>query len=51
MPLAQVWHIGLASLAADEAHIWHLTKLYWFTVEYGVVREGDGVKAFGAGAP
>ena len=47
--LGQVWHIGLASLHADEAQIWHLTKLYWFTVEFGVVREGDDVKAFGAG--
>ncbi|GFH29991.1 tryptophan 5-monooxygenase, partial [Haematococcus lacustris] len=29
--------------------IWHLTKVYWYTVEFGVVREGDSVKAFGAG--
>ena len=24
-----VFHIGLASLAADEAQIWHLSKLFW----------------------
>ncbi|KAL6779744.1 AAH1 [Auxenochlorella protothecoides x Auxenochlorella symbiontica] len=41
--------IGVASLGADEAQIWHLTKCYWYTVEFGVVREGGGVKAFGAG--
>lgn len=41
--------IGLASLAADDKQIWHLTKVYWHTVEFGVVREGDQVKAFGAG--
>lgn len=41
--------IGLASLGADEAQIWHLTKCYWYTVEFGVVREGGAVKAFGAG--
>lgn len=41
--------IGVASLGADEAQIWHLTKCYWYTVEFGVVREGEAVKAFGAG--
>ncbi|KAF8065886.1 DGAT1C [Scenedesmus sp. PABB004] len=41
--------IGEASLGADEATIRHLTKVYWYTVEFGVVREGAGVKAFGAG--
>jgi phenylalanine-4-hydroxylase len=41
--------IGLASLAADDAQIWHLTKCYWYTVEFGVVMEGGKPKAFGAG--
>lgn len=41
--------IGVASLGADESMIWHLTKVYWYTVEFGVVREGGDVKAFGAG--
>lgn len=44
-----VQNIGVASLGADEKQIWHLTKLYWFTVEFGVVREGDQIKGFGAG--
>ncbi|KAL3160002.1 hypothetical protein ABBQ38_010389 [Trebouxia sp. C0009 RCD-2024] len=44
-----VQNIGVASLTADEKQIWHLTKLYWFTVEFGVVREGDQIKGFGAG--
>lgn len=43
--------IGLASLGASESQIWHLTKLYWYTVEFGVVKEGTGIKAFGAGRP
>ena len=43
--------IGVASLCADEQQIWHLTKIYWYTVEFGVVREGGAVKAFGAGEP
>lgn len=41
--------IGAASLGADEKQIWHLTKIYWYTVEFGVIREGAQVKAFGAG--
>jgi phenylalanine-4-hydroxylase len=41
--------IGVASLCADDSQIWHLTKIYWYTVEFGVVREGGAIKAFGAG--
>lgn len=41
--------IGLASLGADEKTIWHLTKIYWYTVEFGVVREEGEIRAFGAG--
>mmetsp|Transcript_38559 Transcript_38559/g.122232 ORF Transcript_38559/g.122232 Transcript_38559/m.122232 type:complete len:261 (+) Transcript_38559:692-1474(+) len=41
--------IGVASLGATEKAIWHLTKVYWHTVEFGVVREGRQAKAFGAG--
>lgn len=44
-----VQQIGLASLYATDAEIWHLTKVYWYTVEFGLVREGEEVKAFGAG--
>eukprot|EP00891_Asterochloris_glomerata_P001106 jgi/Astpho2/1106/fgenesh1_pm.00020_%23_3_t len=42
-------NIGIASLGADEKQIWHLTKIYWYTVEFGVVREDGEIKAFGAG--
>ena len=45
-----VHSIGVASLCADDKQIWHLTKIYWYTVEFGVVEEGDEIKAFGAGA-
>lgn len=44
-----VQSIGVASLCADEKQIWHLTKIYWYTVEFGVVQEGNEMKAFGAG--
>ena len=41
--------IGLASLGASEKQIRHLTKVYFYSVEYGVVYEGSDIKAFGAG--
>ena len=41
--------IGAASLGADDKLVWHLTKVYWYTVEFGLVQEADQVKAFGAG--
>lgn len=49
--------IGRASLGADEKKLWHLIKVYWYSVEFGVVWERDGegdggrrrLKAFGAG--
>ncbi len=46
-----VHSIGVASLCADDKQIWHLTKIYWYTVEFGVVEEGRDIKAFGAGGP
>lgn len=30
-------------------YIQWLTRLYWYTIEFGLIREDDGVKAFGAG--
>jgi len=44
-----VQQIGLASLYATDKEIWHLTKVYWYTVEFGVVMEDEEIKAFGAG--
>lgn len=40
---------GRLALTLGEAWSERLFRLFWFTVEFGVIREGDALKAFGAG--
>jgi phenylalanine-4-hydroxylase len=40
---------GRAARAADETRLARIERLYWYTLEYGVVREGGDLKAVGAG--
>ena len=41
--------IGEAGLQVPtEDHAW-LMRLYWFTVEFGLIREGNAIKALGSG--
>ena len=40
---------GQAGLRASDVQVAQLARIYWFTVEFGLVREGGARKAFGAG--
>jgi phenylalanine-4-hydroxylase len=44
-----VREIGKAAMIADEAHLRELERIYWFTIEYGLCKEGKQIKTFGAG--
>lgn len=41
--------IGMGAMIANEQQLEQLGRLYWFTVEFGLILEGGEPKAFGAG--
>lgn len=40
---------GKAALAAGKPYYWSFQKLFWFTVEFGLIETPDGTRIFGAG--
>src|SRR3954466_8327516 len=40
---------ALAASAPSEADITEMARLFWFTVEFGLIREGGAVKIYGSG--
>ncbi|HZS10570.1 MAG TPA: phenylalanine 4-monooxygenase [Blastocatellia bacterium] len=41
--------IGRGAVIANDEQLEQLGRLYWFTVEFGLIEEGGEIKAFGAG--
>lgn len=41
--------VGEAAAVADAASMARLERVYWYTLEFGLVRQGGELKAFGAG--
>ncbi len=40
---------GEVALAVESKYIWMLQRLFWFTVEFGLIRNDDGLRIYGAG--
>ena len=40
---------GKRALSLPKSCRWHMFRLFWFTVEFGMLRTPEGLKAFGAG--
>jgi phenylalanine-4-hydroxylase len=41
--------VGIASLGASDEDIEKLGAIYWYTIEFGLLRDKKDVKVFGAG--
>jgi phenylalanine-4-hydroxylase len=47
--VAFIERFGLLAKGLGKAYSWRLFRLFWFTVEFGMMRTGDGLRAYGAG--
>jgi len=41
--------IGRAALLVNDDHLAEVERVYWYTIEFGLIEERGGVKAYGAG--
>lgn len=40
---------GETALRLDKSYLWMMQRLFWFTVEFGLVRTEEGIRIYGAG--
>ncbi len=40
---------GEVALSLDKRYIWLMQRLFWFTVEFGLISTADGLRIYGAG--
>ena len=40
---------GELALSLDKSYIWMLQRLFWFTVEFGLIETDEGLRIYGAG--
>lgn len=40
---------GEKALQLDKSYIWMMQRLFWFTVEFGLIRTEEGMRIYGAG--
>ena len=41
--------VGNRAKALGKGYSWHMFRLFWFTVEFGMIRTAEGLRAYGAG--
>lgn len=44
-----VERFGKLAVSLGKAHSWRLFRLFWFTVEFGMIRTPEGLRGYGAG--
>lgn len=47
--VAFIEHFGKLAVGLGKAYSWRLFRLFWFTIEFGMMRTADGLRAYGAG--
>jgi phenylalanine-4-hydroxylase len=40
---------GKRAKSLGKGYSWHMFRLFWFTIEFGMIRTPDGLRAYGAG--